>query len=109
LALGRIDKKAIWMVVFREVRIGLILGFVYGTLVGVLAKLQYGSPPMLGLTVGAAIMAAMTVSALVASLIPLLLERFNIDPAVATGPFITSSLDILGVIIYFNLANMLIF
>ncbi|MCH7768131.1 MAG: magnesium transporter [Nitrospinae bacterium] len=52
---------------------------------------------------------AMTVSALVASLVPLVLERLNIDPAVATGPFITSSLDILGVIIYFNLANLLIF
>ncbi len=109
LALGRIDKKAIWMVVFREVRVGLLLGFVYGLLVGVLATLQYGSPAMLGFTVGGAILGAMTVSALVASLIPLVLERMNIDPAVATGPFITSSLDILGVVIYFNLANLLIF
>lgn len=109
LALGRIDKKAIWMVVFREVRIGLVLGVIYGTLVGVLAKLQYATPQMLGLTVGGAIMGAMTVSALVASLIPLILVRLNVDPAVATGPFITSSLDILGVIIYFNLANLLIF
>lgn len=109
LALGRIDKKAIGMVVLREVRIGLVLGFIYGVLVGALAKLKYASVPMLGFTVGGAIFVAMTVSALVASLVPLVLERLNIDPAVATGPFITSSLDILGVIIYFNLANLLIF
>ncbi|MFQ5893712.1 MAG: magnesium transporter [Nitrospinota bacterium] len=109
LALGQIDKKAIGMTVLREVRIGLAMGLLYGMLVGALAKLQYASVPMLGLTVGGAIMGAMTVSALVASLIPLLLDRLNIDPAVATGPFITSSLDILGVIIYFNLANLLMF
>ncbi len=109
IALGRIDKKAIGIVVLREVRIGLVLGILYGVLVGVLAKLKYASVPMLGLTVGGAIMGAMTISAFVATLVPLALDRLNIDPAVATGPFITSSLDILGVIIYFNLANLLMF
>ena len=51
---------------------------------------------------------AMTVSATVAAFIPLLFERIKIDPAVATGPFITSAIDIMGVSIYLTIARFVL-
>ncbi|MFQ6671863.1 MAG: magnesium transporter [Candidatus Tectimicrobiota bacterium] len=109
LAVGRIERKAVWQVIFREVRVGFILGFVYGAVVGVVANLQYAAAPLLGLTVGLSITGAMTLAATLASFIPLILSRLNIDPAFATAPFIQISMDIIGITIYFNLANFLMF
>lgn len=109
LAGGRIDRKALWWVIFREIRVGFVLGFVYGTLVGFVADFKYTTSPMLGLTVGLSILGAMTLAASIAAFIPLVLNRFNIDPAFATSPFIQISMDILGISIFFNLANLLIF
>lgn len=109
LAGGRIDKKALGMVIFREVRVGFIMGLVYGTIVGIVADFQYAAIPTLGLTVGLSIALVMTIAATIAAVIPLVLNHFNIDPAFATSPFIQISMDILGIAIYFNLANLLIF
>jgi len=50
----------------------------------------------------------MSVAALVGSIVPLLLHRLNIDPAVATGPFVTTSIDIVSVYCYFMIARFLL-
>jgi magnesium transporter len=109
IATGRIDSKALWWVIFREVRVGFVLGFAYGTIVGIFANFQYAAIPLLGLTVGLSITGVMTIAATIAAFLPLILNRLNIDPAFATSPFIQVSMDIMGIAIYFNLANLLIF
>jgi magnesium transporter len=48
------------------------------------------------------------ISSLVGTFVPLLLEKKGIDPAVATGPFITTSNDIFGVLIYFSIAKIIL-
>jgi len=108
LAVGRIDRKALGWVIMREVGVGFVLGFAYGAIVGLVANYQYSTVPMLGLTVGLSITGAMTLAATIATVIPLILNRFNIDPAYATAPFIQISMDILGIAIYFNLATLLL-
>jgi magnesium transporter len=79
----------------------------YAVLIGIVAQFQY-TVQMLALTVGLAVIVSMTVAALVGSGVPLLLARINIDPAVATGPFVTTSIDIISVYCYFILATTLL-
>jgi magnesium transporter len=107
LATGRISVRDFWGVVSKEILIGLILGVFYAVLIGTVAHFQY-TFVMLALTVGAAVIVSMTVAALVGSGVPLLLARVNIDPAVATGPFVTTSIDIISVYCYFILATTLL-
>jgi magnesium transporter len=96
-----------WRVVSKELVIGLILGGFYAALIGMVAQFQY-SAQMLAMTVGLAVIISMTVAALVGSGVPLLLARINIDPAVATGPFVTTAIDIISVYCYFILATTLL-
>ena len=59
--------------------------------------------------VGVATCANMVVAATVGTIIPLLFKRINVDPAVATGPFVTTAIDVLGILSYFGLAQLLLF
>src|SRR5699024_6858246 len=59
----------------------------------------------LGILVGVSIMATLTVATLAGSLIPIFMDKVNIDPAVASGPFITTINDIISVLIYFGMAT----
>jgi len=107
LATGRINVREFWHVVSKEFAIGMILGVFYAVLIGTVAQFHY-AVPMLAAAVGLAVIVSMTVSALVGSGVPLLLARINVDPAVATGPFVTTSIDIISVYCYFILATMLL-
>jgi magnesium transporter len=107
LATGRINVRDFWHVVSKEFMIGLILGFIYAALIASVAQFHY-TMLMLALTVGLAVIVSMTVAALVGSGVPLLLARVSIDPAVATGPFVTTSIDIISVYCYFILATTLL-
>ncbi len=104
LATGRLNIKQIWDVVLKEFAIGFFLGFVYGLLLGLVVHLRFDTW-LLGVTVGLAVISSMTIAALVGSLVPMVLARINIDPAVATGPFVTTSIDILSVFFYFQIAT----
>ena len=107
LATGRLSTRDIWMVVGKELTVGLILGMVYGIFIGSVAQAQY-SMLMLALAVCLAVICSMSVAALVGSCVPMLLARINVDPAVATGPFVTTSIDIVSVYFYFTIATRLL-
>jgi magnesium transporter len=104
IATGRINVRDLWMVVSKELAVGLILGGIYGTILGAVAHLRYGTG-WLALSVGLAVLSSMSIAALVGSLVPMLLARIHIDPAVATGPFVTTSIDIISVFFYFEIAT----
>jgi magnesium transporter len=107
LATGRINVRDIWTVVFKELSIGLILGSVYGLLIGSVAQVRY-SMEALALSVALAVICSMSVAALVGSLVPMGFARINIDPAVATGPLVTTAIDIISVFFYFMIATTLL-
>ena len=107
LATGRINARDIWSVVFKELSIGLILGLVYGLLIGSVAQFRY-SIEALALSVALAVICSMSVAALVGSLVPMGFARINIDPAVATGPLMTTAIDIISVFFYFLIATTLL-
>lgn len=107
LATGRLNVKDLWAVVFKELTIGLILGIVYGLFIGLVAQVQY-SREALAISVALAVVCSMSLAALSGSLAPMLFARLNMDPAVATGPFVTTAIDIFSVFLYFNIAVTLL-
>ena len=107
LATGRLNIRDIWSVVFKELAIGLILGVIYGVLIGIAAQVRYDTGA-LAISVGAALICSMSIAALIGSLVPMLFARINIDPAVATGPLVTTAIDIISVFFYFTIATTLL-
>ena len=107
MATGRVNVGGDIKLIFKEIKVGLILGSLYGILLGVFAKFTFTSAPdNLGFVVGLSICASMVVAATVGTIIPLILRKLDIDPAIATGPFVTTSIDILGVLFYFLIAGI---
>ena len=110
LATGRVSFENSMKVLLKEMRVGLILGLLYGLLLGIFAIFQFiDTSPLLGLVVGLSISISMILAATIGSLVPLVLNRFEIDPAIATGPFVTTAIDIIGVTFYFLIAKSLLF
>lgn len=107
IATGRVNLSEFGKVIFKEMRVGIILGFLYGSFLGLVTFIGFRdqAPALLGLVVGLSIFCCMIMSASLGALIPLILKRFEVDAAIATGPFVTTSIDILGVLLYFSLAK----
>lgn len=61
-----------------------------------------------GLTVGISLISVIVIASLIGTFVPIILDKFGIDPAMATGPFITTSNDIFGILIYFTIAKMIL-
>ena len=107
MATGRVNLGGEIKLILKEAQVGLILGTLYGVLLGLFARFIFSDvPENLGFVVGLSICASMIVAATVGTIIPLILRKLDIDPAVATGPFVTTSIDILGVLFYFMIAGL---
>jgi magnesium transporter len=107
LATGRLNIRDIWSVVYKQLLVGLMLGLFYGFAVGLVAQLKY-SRELFALSVGLGVFSSMTMAALAGSLVPMTLAKINIDPAVASGPFVTTAIDIISVTFYFFIATTLL-
>lgn len=108
LATGRIEPKRLWRILYKEIRVGLLLGMTYGLLLAGVGYLLNGNIIM-GLVVGIAICTNMTMAAVVGTFLPFIMVKLHFDPAVASGPFITTSIDILGITLFFLTADLLLF
>lgn len=104
ISTGEIDEKSKFKVALREAGSGFLSGFVCAIILCLIIIILYREP-ILALIVGGSLTVAMTVGTLVGSIIPLIMNKFNIDPAVASGPFITTINDIVSMLIYFGLAT----
>ena len=109
IATGRVDVGGELKLILKEMRVGLILGVLYGLLLGFFADFSFeDAPSNLGIVVGLSICASMLLAATIGTVTPLILRKLDIDPAVATGPFVTTSIDILGVLFYFVIAGSIL-
>src|SRR5690625_235603 len=104
LAVGNYGKDNRLVLVIREITTGVLVGGVTGIVVIFVIYFWQGNF-FLGVLVGLTLLCTLTVATLSGALIPLIMERLNIDPAVASGPFITTLNDITSVIIYFGMAT----
>ncbi len=102
-AIGRIDPNNYFPYLFKEFRVGALMGLTCGVALALIGWLWHGNPA-LGLVVGTSLFLAMTVASTMGVFVPVIFARLNIDPALASGPFVTTSNDITGIIIYFSTA-----
>ena len=107
LATGRLAIRDIWSVVFKQLVVGMILGLFYGLVVGTVAQLKY-TRGLFAISVALAVFSSMTLAALAGSLVPMTLAKINVDPAIASGPFVTTAIDIISVTFYFFIATTLL-
>jgi len=100
----------------KETALGLAMGLLLGglALIFAVAFLYFNGQAWvdiwpIALVVALSVFASLTVSALFAALLPILLYKMKMDPAVASGPVITTIIDVLGVVIYLSLATVLVY
>ena len=109
LATGRIDLGSDFKLIIKELSVGLMLGGLYGFLLGTLAYFFIKDVPIIfGVVVGLSICASMVMAASIGTTVPLLLRKLDVDPAIASGPFVTTTTDILGIGTYFLIASALL-
>lgn len=107
LALGEVRLKDAWRVLMREATTGVIVGVLIGA-IAVGRALLWGVHMPLALTVGVSVLAICTWSTAVGSLIPLVAERFRVDPALLSAPLIATLVDATGLVIYFGIAKVIL-
>jgi len=101
-----VDFSNFWKNLGKEALVGLLNGVVCSTIILGIATVL--SDFQLGITVSMSLLIVILFAATAGSLIPLIMNRFNIDPALATGPFVTTLNDIIGLFIYFTVGTVLV-
>ena len=97
----------VWRVIRREVLVGLINGVIFAVVMGVVGLIWFGSPA-LGYVIAAAMVINLVVAGLAGTVIPVILERLGIDPALASGAFVTTVTDVVGFFAFLGLAAVVL-
>ena len=92
----------------KEVSLSLLNGLILAVILFVGSHFLLDVEIVIGLIVTTALMSVIIIASLIGTFVPLLLDKFGIDPALATGPFITTSNDICGILIYFSIARIIL-
>ena len=111
IAMGEGSFAKIKKHLIKESMAGLFLGAISGIMVGLIVYMGQGmsvAGAELGIIIGTALFMAVSFAAVFGTFIPLIFDKFKIDPAVASGPFITTLNDIGGILIYFTLASIML-
>jgi magnesium transporter len=102
--LGEIIKTDIHKVLSKEILSGLLLGGSLAVLASVRAWMM-GTGAGIAITVAISVVGVVMLGNLVGAILPFIAKKFRIDPAVMSGPFITTVVDILGLLLYFEVAR----
>ncbi len=97
----------VWRVIRREVLVGLVNGVIFAVIMGIVGVIWFGSPA-LGYVIATAMVINLVVAGLAGTGIPILLERFGIDPALASGAFVTTVTDVVGFFAFLGLAALVL-
>ena len=103
LAVGEVRIRDLGRVIWRELRVGALLGAVLGVLGFIVAGLVYGWP--IGLVIGLTLLSVCMMAATVGGLMPIIAKKVGADPAVFSNPFISTFCDATGLILYFTIAT----
>jgi magnesium transporter len=115
IALGASHSRRILKIITHEIIAGATMGIICGTTIGLWARFIISkegtsavAPAYLALTVGIALFCAMAFAAVFGAIVPVLLNRAKVDPAVASGPFVSASNDIFALLIYYGTTLLMI-
>jgi magnesium transporter len=106
LATGGINMKDVFRVFRKELFSGSIVGIAMGLLAGFRA-IVLNKDPLLAITVGLAMIVTVLLATVLGAMLPLLFKKMKLDPALMSGPFITSIVDIVSIFIYLQLAILI--
>ena len=106
IALGEIQFKDIFRVIFKEFRVSLIVSVVLALANGVRILIMY-KDVSLALVIGLSLIGTVIISKLIGCVLPLLAKKVRLDPAIMASPLITTLVDTCSILIYFNIATML--
>ncbi|MEC3653887.1 magnesium transporter [Bacillus siamensis] len=104
LAKEEMNKKTIFKLIFRELRAGIYIGIVCAIAITIVATV-WQKDLTLGFVVGSSLLATLIIGTMAGTIVPIILHKLNIDPAIASGPLITTLNDILSLLIYFGIAT----
>ncbi|MGH2592477.1 MAG: magnesium transporter [Anaerolineae bacterium] len=105
IALGEVELRDVWRTLLKEVAVGLINGICVGLVVGLIAMALQGKPA-LGLVIGLAMVGNMLTASFAGALVPVVLKRLKIDPALASGVIVTAITDMTGFALFLGLATL---
>jgi magnesium transporter len=105
IATREIDRANAMRVVRRELTVGILNGLAFAVIMAAVAVAWYG-PAQIGIVIGLAIVITLTAAALGGVLIPLALEKAGIDPAVASGPLVTTITDVVGFFAFLGISTL---
>ncbi len=97
----------VWRVIRREVLVGLVNGVVFAVVMGIVGVMWFGGPE-LGYVIAAAMVINLVMAGLAGTVIPVLLDRVGVDPALASGAFVTTVTDVVGFFAFLGLAAMVL-
>lgn len=92
----------------KEVSLSLLNGVILATILFLGSHFLLNVEFIIGVIVTIALISVIIIASLIGTFVPILLDKFGIDPALATGPFITTSNDICGILIYFTIARLIL-
>ena len=98
----------IWHRLFKEARLSLLNGLILAVILLLGSHFLLGVDYIIGITVSVALISVIVIASLIGTFVPITLNKYGIDPALATGPFITTSNDIFGILIYFSIAKLIL-
>ncbi|MBP8791649.1 MAG: magnesium transporter [Lutibacter sp.] len=101
-------RGSLWKRLLKEVSQSLVNGFVLAALLMSAGMFFLGFQFKVGITVAISLITVIIIASIIGTFIPIILDKKGIDPALATGPFITTSNDILGILIYFSIAKLIL-
>ncbi len=107
LATGEIEEDDFWKIFFKEVLVGLFVGVVLG-LIGFGRAMLIQKDVRLGVTVFLSMIAVITAATTAGATLPVMFKKLGLDPALMSGPFIASVVDIVSILIYFEIARIVI-
>ena len=105
LAVGEIEFKDIFRVIFKEIRIALIVGLLLSVVNGIRIYIMYDQNIMLALALGITMIAVVTMAKCIGCILPLLAKKLGLDPAIMATPLITTILDTCTILVYFNIVT----
>ena len=107
LATRDLTDANVWRVIRRELTVGLLNGLVFATVLGVIGMLWFHSP-MLGAVIGMALVCNMIIAGFAGTVVPVVLDKVGVDPALASGTFVTTTTDVMGFFIFLGLASVIL-
>lgn len=105
IAIGKVELKDAFRLVIKEIFLGLINGAVIGLLTGIIVSIIYGNS-YLGIIIFLAMIGNLIISGICGILVPLVLEKLKLDPALASSIFLTTATDVLGFFLFLSLAQL---